>query len=1072
MCYCVRCIRIKCHYRFEAEYVYPHIPKDIGHTFTGLLVFYLLFGWLALPRIIQHQSEKYIAEKTGRNLVLDRPEFNPVTLDLRIANLRLSERDGKLLFSFRNLDVDLSITSLFRRALVFDLISFDEPESNVILRRDNKLNWSLLLDTLNGKDNTVKTDSQGGLPRLFIRRFVLSDGRLDFSDENTGFSTRFEPLALELTDISTLPDDQGSYKIDAHTPTGSHIVWQGLGALAPLEIKGALQVDGVDLVQLAPYLKDVLPIAPPAGVVSLSTDYRVAYEANRFGLTLDNAKAKVSDLRVAFTKKPGPSLAVDTIEIGKTHFDLGSSMLVLGTLTVKGSEITEPGARTPVKPVRIGELALDDLRINLARRDMKLARVAVSDGDVKVVRYAGGRLNVLDILQSVLPASPVKQKEPRAAKIEPWHYRINKFELRGFSAGFRDETVTPAADLMVKDISLDVDGISDNLANPLPLAASLRSRDGGSLTVSGTIVPSLPSANLRVKLAGLSLKPAQPYLTSVANLKLADGQLNVEGRASFGKRGGKFKGGFALRNLRLVESETNDTFLAWKSMASRDLEVSPQSLNITELGIDGLESKLVIDKDKSVNLTRILRKTEVSPEVPNNFPQKELAVKSKENAPAFLVNIDRVKISNGAMNYADYSLVLPFGTSIHDLKGAIVGISSRPGAEGQIELDGQVDDYGIARALGQINLFNPTDDTDVKVIFSNVEMVRLTPYSSTFAGRKIVSGKLSLDLEYKIKNRQLEGTNQIVMDKLTLGDRVESSTAMNLPLDLAIAILEDSDNRIDLGLPVSGSLDDPQFSYGSIIWKAFLNVIGKIATAPFRALGALFGGGEKFESIVFEYGKPDLSPPEREKLVHLATALNKRPRLSLTVHGVYADADRVALQDLAVRRAVAKLSGQHLESNEDPGPLSTGSTKVQASLESLYAEKLGSSDLAALKEGYRKANPGMLQEGVGAKMMSVLSGLFREKRTLNDDEVKQLKGTDFYAILFQRLRDRETVTDVQLQELARARGNNTLAALQAAGLAPDRMQVAAPEKIEDKEHDVPLKLELGTTSKPAIPASR
>ncbi len=1046
--------------------------KTLVITFVGLIVFYLAFGWLALPRIIQSQSEKYIAEKTGRNLVLDRPEFNPVTLDLRIANLRLSEQDGKPLFSFRNLDVDLSITSIFRRALVFDLISFDGPESNVVLRRDNKLNWSLLLDALKGNGETAKTDSQGAMPRLYIQRFVLNDGRLDFSDDNTGFSTRFAPLALELTDISTLPDDEGSYKIDAHTATGAHMLWQGRGALAPLEIKGALEVDGVDLAQLALYLKDLLPVAPPAGVLSLSTDYRISYEANRFGLTLDNAKAKVSDLRVDISKNPGPSLAIDTIEIGKTHFDLNSSMLVVGTLAVKGGEITAAGTRTSIKPLRIGELELDDLHIDLARRDLKLARVALNDGDLKIVRYTSGQLNVVNILHTVLPASPARQKGQRVDKVAPWHYRLNKFELRGSSAGFRDETVTPAADLMVKDISLDVDNISDNLANPLPLEASLRSRDGGSLTVSGKIVPSLPSADLRVKLAGLSLKPVQPYLASVANLTLANGQLNIEGRASYGKRGGKFKGGFALRNLRLVEAETKDTFLAWKSMASRNLEASQETLNIAELGVDGLECKLIIDKDKSVNVTRILHKAEVSPAVPNNVPQKSLPVKAKENAPAFLVNIDRLKISNGAMNYADYSLVLPFGTSIHDLKGAIVGVSSRPGAEGQIELDGQVDDYGVARALGQINLFNPTDDTDVKVIFSNVEMVRLTPYSSTFAGRKIVSGKLSLDLEYKIKNRQLEGANQIVMDKLTLGDRVESSTAVSLPLDLAIAILEDSDNRIDLGLPVSGSLDDPQFSYGSIIWKAFLNVIGKIATAPFRALGALFGGGEKFESIVFEFGKPDLSPPEREKLVHLATALNKRPKLSLTVHGVYADADRVALQDLAIRRAVATMTGQHLEADEDPGPLSTGSTKVQGALESLYSDRIGSSDLAALKEGYRKANPGMLQEGVGGKMMSVLSGLFREKRTLNEDEVKQLKGTDFYALLFQRLRDREAVSDVQLQELAGTRGNNTIAALQAAGLPPDRMQLAAPEKVEAREHDVPLKLDLGTTSKPVIPASR
>ncbi len=190
------------------------------------------------------------------------------------------------------------------------------------------------------------------------------------------------------------------------------------------------------------------------------------------------------------------------------------------------------------------------------------------------------------------------------------------------------------------------------------------------------------------------------------------------------------------------------------------------------------------------------------------------------------------------MDFADYSLILPFGTRIHNLRGSIAGLSNRPDAVGQIELDGEVDDYGMARAVGHVELGNPTNSLDMRVQFRNVEMTRLTPYMATFAGRKIESGKLSLDLQYKIKQRQLQGENQVIMDKLTLGERVESPTAKDLPLDLAVALLQDSDGRIDLGLPVSGSLDDPEFSYGSLVWKAITNVLTKIVTAPFRALGA------------------------------------------------------------------------------------------------------------------------------------------------------------------------------------------------------------------------------------------
>lgn len=418
------------------------------------------------------------------------------------------------------------------------------------------------------------------------------------------------------------------------------------------------------------------------------------------------------------------------------------------------------------------------------------------------------------------------------------------------------------------------------------------------------------------------------------------------------------------------------------------------------------------------------------------------------------------------MDYGDYSLVLPFATRIHNLRGSINGVSSLPGTLAQVELEGQVDDYGIARAIGQIDLFNATDFTDIKVTFGNVEMTRLTPYSSTFAGRQIDSGKLSLNLEYKIKKRQLEGDNQIIMDKLTLGGRVESSQAVDLPLDLAIAILEDSEGRIDLGLPVSGSLDDPQFSYGSTIWKAIVTLFQKIITSPFRALAALFGGGEKIENAYFDAGAARLSPPEREKMIRLADVLNKRPRLYMTVHGVYADTDRIALQDLQLRRAVVAEMGEQVEEGKDPGLLATSSPEVQAALESLFSGRIGGAELAALKEGFRKANPGQMEQGIGGKIISRLSDMFRKKRTLNEDELQQLKGADFYAVLFQRLRDRETVSDAQLESLAKARGENTYAALKAAGASVARLTLAATEKVDSDAQGVPVKLDLGAASEP------
>ena len=183
-----------------------------------------------------------------------------------------------------------------------------------------------------------------------------------------------------------------------------------------------------------------------------------------------------------------------------------------------------------------------------------------------------------------------------------------------------------------------------------------------------------------------------------------------------------------------------------------------------------------------------------------------------------------MRFQNAKLDFTDLSLRPQFAAKIYELNGAINGLSSSRQSRSQVELDGRVDEFGLARIRGELNPFAPRNNTDINVVFRNVDMVPASPYTMKFAGYKVAEGKISLDLQYKIRDSKLEGDNKIVIDKLTLGERVDSPDAIKLPLQLAIAILKDSDGRIDLGLPVSGDLSDPQFSYGAIIWKAITNV--------------------------------------------------------------------------------------------------------------------------------------------------------------------------------------------------------------------------------------------------------
>jgi hypothetical protein len=589
------------------------------------------------------------------------------------------------------------------------------------------------------------------------------------------------------------------------------------------------------------------------------------------------------------------------------------------------------------------------------------------------------------------------------------------------------------------------------------------------------------------------LSPAQPYLAQAANLKLASGRLSTQGRVRFdGKQPDSpkvdFVGGFDVVDLLLSETESGERFLAWQQLVSDSVRANPTSLDIEELRLNKLDAKLVIFKDKTVNLTRILKSppdasvadpvanpaataeatdAAVVAEAPKAGVQKTAAKPVEPVQPAFRVAIERVRIENSEMDFADYSLALPFGTRIHSLKGAFNGITTQPGALAELEIDGQVDEFGLARAVGQVDLFNPTGFMDIKTVFRNVEMTNLTPYSATFAGRKIASGKLSLDLEYKIKARQLLGENQIIMDKLVLGERVESPTAMNLPLDLAIAILQDSDGKIDLGLPVSGSLDDPQFSYGRIIWKAIGNILTKIVTAPFRALGALFGGGgEKLEKLAFEAGEDALTPPEKEKFKQISQILNKRPGLALSIYGVWStEVDRPVLKENQLRRAVAEKMGIKLAPGEDAGPISTANPKSRTALEALYAQRFSEAEWLSLNAKWRQANPDKKPESGAGIMVSRLKGLFKKEEPISAEDLAQLKDVDLHGLLYQRLLDKETVSDAVLQQLAQRRGEAALNGLVAAGAPAERVKLGEAQAVEASGREVQAKLELGVAKK-------
>jgi len=747
-------------------------------------------------------------------------------------------------------------------------------------------------------------------------------------------------------------------------------------------------------------------------------------------------------------------------------------------------------------PVRVGEIAVSGGEVDLAARTLKVANIGITDGQVNVVRSALGRLDLLDMIPgagsggssapaAAPPPTPAKlAAKPAGAPPDTWKALVGAVLLNKFTVDLEDQESAVA--LRAQDIAVKLTDLSSDPAQPVKFDAGLTLREGGKLAAQGRAVPAKGTVDATVRIDQLALKPAQPFLARYVKLKIADGTASAQGKLVAASGGGpsgllRYVGSVDVSNLKLDE-ENGEVFAAWKRVAADQLTLAlqPNLLDVPELRLEEINAKLLIDADRSLNATRLLVNSPaavatggavaaalaptavaVAPTAATSTaasstaatPTTSTTSAAAELHQAFPVTVRRVRVQNSKLEFADLSLRPQFGARIHELNGVINGLSTNPATRSQLELDGRVDEFGLARIRGELNPFAPRINTDVSLVFKNVDLVSASPYSMKFAGYKIASGKISLDLNYKVRASQLEGQNSVILDQLTLGERVDSPDALKLPLELALAILKDSDGKIDLDLPVSGSLDDPQFSYGAIVWKAITNVLTRIVTAPFRALGALFGiSGDKLEAIDFDAGSAVLLPPEREKLKQVATVLTKRAQLKLAVPGQFNEtADGAALKVRAVRMEVARRAGVRVAEGEEPGPADVTDRAVRTALRAMLTERHGAAEWDQRKLQAEQAAAG-----------APVSMLERAQRiTQGEPQVADLGP--LYRGIIERLNQSQPLAPEALQQLAKRRSDAIIEMLKGAGIEPARLAQPSSERIEGGAAKVvPVKLGLGS----------
>ena len=745
----------------------------------------------------------------------------------------------------------------------------------------------------------------------------------------------------------------------------------------------------------------------------------------------------------------------------KTEITLAASAAVgdpLQALVENGAIKLNDIRVTPVEekdtPVTLESAEINGLGVNLREKTIRVGLARLSGGRMSARRDADGDLHLVTMF------APRKVQAVKELRKEGFSIAVDRAEISRYSVALTDQSFQPAISYDLEQINASVSKLTlPPVKSPSPFEMSLRVKQGGSVKAKGALDMLRESIDVRFEANDLALTPLDPVLKKDTTLTLTSGTAGASGRITLdGKKAPaaiRYTGGAAISDLSVQTAANSEKLVSWKRLSLNDIDVDTAENRVAVALVELAQpyAKLIINKDKSTNLDSIKRSAPAKPAATGastaaTTPAPAPAVASAETSAAapIAVTVQRVRVEGGSMDFADFSLVLPFATFIKDLNGSANGLSSSPDSRANLKFEGGVADYGLARAEGTIQPFAPKKFTDIAVAFRNIELVPMSPYTATFAGRKIASGKVSLDLQYKIENSKLAGDNKMVLDKFTLGERIESPTAVNLPLDLAIALLTDSSGKIDLALPVSGDVDHPEFSYGHVIWQAIRTVITRIVTAPFRALGSLFGSGaETLGDIVFDAGGSRVLPTEQEKLRRVAEGLQKRPQLKLQVQGTWhKDLDARALRARSVRADLATREGTKLAPGEDPGPVAFDSAKTQRALENMLEARAGGNAVAQFAEAFAKSSG---REASRANAALALMGRGAGDRNL-------------YVAMHQRLVELQPLPANALADLAKARAEAiTLAMTGGLKLDAGRVSTKPAEAVDEADKNgVPAKL--------------
>lgn len=838
---------------------------------TLLVVFglYSILGFLILPgvglRIANQQLENYSTVPAR----LERIEFNPYSLELTLWGLNIGA-PGKEQVGFEKLYADLQIDSLWTRALHLQAVELIKPKTELLFDKNGALNLTQLFKLPPSDPAAAEEPASKPFP-LRIDQIKLADGYVHFQDMRPSEPIEFlyDKLNFELKNLSTLPEDNADMTLVAAGPDGGQIDWVGRISLIPITSEGTLKVTDSKMKLWWPYVRDALPLVLKDGVLNFSTAYSLNL-SKETELKLTDTALSIAPLSID-APDGRPLARLQRLDVTESSVDLAKQLVTVG-------KIRSTRLETWAALEADGQLDWQKL---FASPPAKPAAKSTATPAPKPA-----------VDDKAAPATATADAQPPAAKpatpSKPWQVLLKDVQLRDYQVHLADRSQKEPVALDVGPLNLDMQNFDSLNKSPFTLKLDTGVGKQGKLTAAGDVNLNPVSAKLQVTAKDIDLRIAQAYITPFIQLELRSGMLGSDlavNLKSTEPLAFNINGKAQVDQLHTLDTQKKRDFLKWQKLTLEGLNYEHgDSLNIAKVNLEQPYARFMINNDRTTNIDDLL--------IPQPADKKPVA-KASASAPKekpLGIRIGEVNINDGSANFADFSLTPNFATAVQQLNGRIGTLDNRQSNPATVNVNGKVDRYAPVTIKGSLNPFDPMSALDIATSFKRVELTTLTPYSGKFAGYRIRKGRLNLDLHYKITKGQLKAENKVVVEQLELGEKVDSPDAVDLPLKLAVALLKDMDGKISIELPVSGDLNNPQFSVMPIVWQTLRNLVVRAAASPFKFIGGLVSGGgsEDLSSIRFAPGATELSAETQKALDTLATALKERPTLRLEIEGTSA----------------------------------------------------------------------------------------------------------------------------------------------------------------------------------------